>query len=232
MITKSLALVALVGAMTAYSTSKAEATLVAYICDDASCTAGVGPGTGNNDYSAQDNMAGDTNGSANVINFTAPVTIGSYEVLINIAQRIGGGLDLNYTVTNNAGGGAAGTVWLWAVDTDFPGPAVIHGVAGGTDGGGSVTGWICGADDNTQAKPNDGPCDSAADGAAGLATLIAVNHAATGNPYAYAIGIQVSGVPNNKTATGDFSASVPEPVSLSLLGLGLAGYAVRRRRQA
>jgi hypothetical protein len=221
-ITKSLALVALVGGMVVSSTNNAEATLVAYICNDASCTGGT-------DFSTIDNGVDDNNGLANVINFTSPAVIGSYEVLINVAQRVEGGLDLNYTVSNIAGGGPAGEVWLWAVDTDFAGPAVINGFLGGT--GGTIVAWICGGEDNVQTNPNDGPCSSQADETAGFLTGLDFSHAATGNPYAYAIGVQVSGVGVGNTATGDFSGTVPEPVSLSLLGLGLAGYAVRRRRQ-
>jgi hypothetical protein len=229
MITKSLALVALVGAITAFSTSKAEATLVAYICDDAACSGG-------GDFIASDGSGSDANPLGGVINFTAPGVIGSYEVLINVAQRTGGGLDLNYTVSNIAGGGAPGTVWLWAVDDFFPGPALIHGGLGGTDNNSaSVTAFICGGSSNVMAAPNAGPCDSATDtltsGPLKNLTAITLDHAASANPYAYSIGVMISGVAVGTTTTGDFGASVPEPVSLSLLGLGLAGYAVRRRRQ-
>jgi hypothetical protein len=227
MITKSLALVALVGAMTAYSTRTAEATLVAYICNDAACTGG-------GDLIQTDNVgAGDTDPFLGSILMSG--VVGDYEFTVNIAQNLGNGLDLNYTATNRTSG-VTGDVWLWVVDSGFTGPANISGILGGTHDGGSVTAYICGGDDNTQVNPNDGPCTSATD-ASPTDTDIALDHFATGGSYTFAIGVQINGLPPGSrlaptTATGDFRTTIPEPASLSLLGLGLAGVAAARRRRA
>jgi hypothetical protein len=227
MITKSLALVALVGAMTAYSTRTAEATLVAYICNDAACTGG-------GDIVSTDNDIKDSDGASGSIVLIGAV-VGDYEFEVNIAQNLGNGLDLNYTATNRTGG-VTGDVWLWVVDSGFTGPANIAGTLGGTHDGGSVTAYICGGDDNTQTNPNDGPCDSAVDNTP-TDTDIDLDHFATGGSYTFAIGVKINGLPapprgGSTTATGDFRTTIPEPASLSLLGLGLAGVAAARRRRA
>ena len=45
------------------------------------------------------------------------------------------------------------------------------------------------------------------------------------------IGISLDNVEPGETATGNFRVLVPEPASLALFGLGLAGLAAYRRRR-
>jgi PEP-CTERM motif-containing protein len=217
-------LAALVGAFTVGHAAVTEASFMAAICNDQACTGG-------NDLFVIDNGAGDLKSTIpGVILMTPGTGYHGYEVVINTSQSkpaLPNGMDLSYVVTNLKGGGPPlGPIWLYAIDTDFVGPQVLNGHLGGTqDTGGSTNALICGGASNA---PAFSPCTQALT----TDTLVALSltHLASANPYALAIGVQISGLGGGETATGDFRVA-PEPASMALFGLGLATFAGYQRRR-
>src|ERR1041384_8265621 len=119
LITKSLALVALVGAFTVFSAAKSEAALTAYICNDAACLGG-------DDLIVADNGAGDSfpfNTVDGVIS-TGTLNIGDYSIATNVSKSKPSqlnGMDLSWTATRNNPATGNGDLWFYAIDDNFLG---------------------------------------------------------------------------------------------------------------
>ena len=217
-IRKGLALAALVGAFTLVSAARTEAAFVAWICNDAACSGEVG---------ITDNGVGDLSPVVGVI--LANGTTGGVEILFNLSSSkpvLADGMDLNFTAIDTSGGG---TAWLYAADTDFAGPQNLIGSIGGTADNGSVTGFICGGNNNSGPSPLNSNCVSGGPFGPGAFAGSVGPFSATANPYSLALGVMVT-LSGPGITTGDFRV-VPEPLSIALFGLGLSGVAMYRRRR-
>lgn len=218
-------------------TARSEAALIAWVCSTQDCSAA-------GDVMVVDNGAGDNLDTSDGAIAIVLANFFGYEIVVNTSQSkpaIGSAalpqMDITYTITNTTG--SAGSIWLYALDTDFTGDVTLHASLDGNASFSnfSLTGGVWGGNSNLEALDftnqliSLGPATSSPYSLTGSAPVNA-----SVNPYALLIGLRLDVEGNaTGTATGDLLVtSVPEPASVLLLGFALlgGGAAMRRRNRS
>lgn len=219
-ITKSLALVALVGGMTAFSTNRAEAALSMQLTSYNAAnvqlaTTGV----------INDNVAPDGAPALGAIVFNG--SVGDWQ--LNVDTGIGfplfanqPHLDLNYTALSATGAVGDYLVIDFTESAEAVAAPSISTHIGGTNNSTITSAFVR---VNGVQTGSLGPFNAASFSASGSATgsLVA--------PYSLTQRIVITrNAAGTVNASGDFEV-IPEPATLSLFGLGMAGVAALRRRR-
>ena len=213
--TKSIALVALVGAFTLVPAAKSEAAFDAWICNDYSCLGG-------DDLSVTDNGAGDLNPLVGIISIQDNTGIGgmltSFDIAASHPAIAQPQLDMLFGTVSLG----AGSVYIWTAN-DYTYTGSLTARIGGTLAAGATLQPVVVIDEASTPFVNwPGPFINTSPYAATWSA------GSVDEPYRAWLGVNIvhtaAGV-----SSGDFHL-VPEPMTLSLLGLGLAGLAARRRR--
>jgi len=213
--------------------SDAEAALIAWVCNTQNCS-------GAGDVMVVDEGAGDgLTGTQGAVLIAGDYF--GYEVVVSTSESkpaIGSAelpsMTLSYTLINSTG--TAGSIWLYATDTDFTGEVDLTASLDGDSSNGtfSLVSGVWGGSSNTSGDISNllialGPIISNPFSASGQSGTVG----GLINPYSLTIGVQMS-TDLRGTTRGTLElapTSVPEPSVVVLLGSGLLAAGVRRWRQ-
>jgi len=216
------------------TSARADAAFLSYICDDILCTGGgdtfvVDQGPGDN-FPGSALLGQINSGALNVAGFTIVTNVSQTRPLIGSASAPQ--LDLTFSAVTSDNN--SHTVYLYASDTGFTGAGAFSLTLGGTQpapgAGNSITAGAWGGNSNTNLNLSNALATVTSTGtpfalsASGVVSPLL-------NPYGLTIGVAITRTAAG-TTTGDLHLQVPEPASMMLFGLGLVGFAAKRRQRA